>query len=242
MISASKSIAKKVKDCKVVEDGVRSDHSAICMMLNKSLVTYKAFSISRGEIDKHSVQHEDNEAFNECFAEKWDENTCYDDFCNLMMEAARETASTPIRVNRSWFEYNKDVLAPAIDERNKLLFKSRDSDLSEEELKQLKEKLRRQQKYIYDQSRVAYERWAEDHALRVHNMAFIPRVAWKSVYLLAGGESAHHNKLKNMPLRKKDGTLAKNDDERAEILVPHFQKVLNNNRDVHWEVLDEIDD
>ena len=97
------------------------------------------------------------------------------------------------------------------------------------------------QKHIYDQSRIAMERWAEDQAQKIHNMAFSPRIAWQSVYKLANGESAYHKNLKTMSLRKPDGTLARNDNENAEILKPHFQQVFNNNREVNWTVLDELE-
>ncbi len=41
-------------------------------------------------------------------------------------------------------------------------------------------------------------------------------------------------------LRKADGTMARNEEENADIWEPHFTKVFNNNRDVDWTVLEEI--
>ena len=71
-------------------------------------------------------------------------------------------------------------------------------------------------------------------------MVFNPRVAWKSIYTLSGGDSSHLKETKNINLRKDDGTLAKNDAENAAIFGPHFTKVFNNKRDVDWSVLKEI--
>ena len=156
------------------------------------------------------------------------------------METARETSSDVAQVSKAWFEYNKDELMRSMEERNRLLHLTRIAGLPTEELKQVKADLRRMQSHIDDESRLAMGRWAEDHATKLSNMAFSPRLAWQSVYILAGGDSAHHKNIKNMLLRKADGELAKNDDKNAEILEPHFKKVFNNKRDIDWEVLDEI--
>ena len=43
MMAVSKSIAKRVTNCKVVEDGIRSDHSALCMMLSNCSVDHVIF-------------------------------------------------------------------------------------------------------------------------------------------------------------------------------------------------------
>ena len=81
-----------------------------------------------------------------------------------MLEAARATASHPIKISKLWFEYNKEELMKRISKRNEILHKTRNEVLNEEELEKRKRELRRKQKYIYNQTRIAVERWAEDHA------------------------------------------------------------------------------
>ena len=62
------------------------------------------------------------------------------------MEAARETASRPIKVNKPWFDFNKEILVPMMKERNRALHRTREKNLSEEELEARKDDLRRMQK------------------------------------------------------------------------------------------------
>ena len=82
-----------------------------------------------------------------------------------------------------------------MEKRNRALHRTREKNLSEEELKARKDDLRRMQKGIYDQTRVAMERWALFHAERISNMNFNPRMAWASTYILGGGDSPHLQEL-----------------------------------------------
>ena len=128
-----------------------------------------------------------------------------------------------------------------MEERNQLLFEIKDpADLSEKYLEARKDDLRRMQKNIYDQTRVAMERWARFHAERISNISFNPRVAWTSVYLLGNGDSARLKDVKDYSLRKPNGEPAQNDNENAEIWEAHFNKVFNNEREVDWSVLNDI--
>ena len=63
------------------------------------------------------------------------------------MEAAKETASKPIKINKPWFDFNKETLVPLMEERNRLLFEIKDpADLSERYLEARKDDLRRMQR------------------------------------------------------------------------------------------------
>ena len=57
--------------------------------------------------------------------------------------------------------------------------------------KSTKRELRQMQKYIYDQTHVAVERWAEHHSNIIENMQFSSAAAWKSVKTLSAGQSSH---------------------------------------------------
>ena len=102
-----------------------------------------------------------------------------------MLEAAREAATISMKFDKSLFAYNKETLMPLIDERNALLYETRVGGLSEDKMEERKKKLWELQRYISNQSRVAYEKYAQDLAEKISNMNFNPRVRWISVYLLA---------------------------------------------------------
>ncbi len=131
------SIIKIHKEC------IQSDHSAIQMILRKYLIKYISREMHKGEIDKDRIKDDKriNKAFNNCFEEKWNENTSYEDFCDLMLEAARTTASHPIKISKSWFQHNKEELTKVISERNEILHKTINGVLNEEELEKRKREL-----------------------------------------------------------------------------------------------------
>ena len=79
-----------------------------------------------------------------------------------------------------------------------LVSETKQKDLSLIERNLRKEELRELNGWINDQQRVAEERWAQDHAEKIHSMDFNPGVAWESVKLLSKGQSAHHKKPKTM--------------------------------------------
>ena len=83
MIAASKYVSKKATDCRAVDDGIQSDHSATQMILRKHSIKHVGSVIHKGEIDKDRVKDDEriNEAFNDCFEGKWNKYTLYKDFC-----------------------------------------------------------------------------------------------------------------------------------------------------------------
>ena len=58
-----------------------------------------------------------------------------------------------------------------MEKRNRALHRTGEKNQSEEELEARKDDLRRMPKGIYDQTRVAMERWALFHAKRISNVA-----------------------------------------------------------------------
>ena len=242
IIAVSRSIIKKILSCNVVDDGVRSDHSAVRMRLAMYSIKVKDNKVAGGRTNYRKLLFDTktNEGYNSIFMDKWDNTTSYEDFNALMIEAAGEAATSPMRVDKSWFEYNKEILMPLIDERNALLHQTRVSGLPPDEMEERKKKLRELQRYIYDQSRIAYGKYAQELAEKISNLNFNPHVGWISVYTLAEGESGHHKKPKTMAFRKSDGNLAQNDEENMEVLEPHFMKVLNMKREVKFETLNRI--
>ena len=84
MTSVSKGIFSRVSDCRKVDDGIRSDHSAICLKLMTCSIEFnRAGAVSNGEVDREKILNDSktNSDFNKCFDGKWDKETCYEDFC-----------------------------------------------------------------------------------------------------------------------------------------------------------------
>ena len=85
-----------------------------------------------------------------------------------------------------------------MSKRDILVSEAKRKDLSPIERELKKEEIRELDGWINDQQRVAEERWAQDHAEKIHSMDFNPGIAWESVKLLSKGQFAHHKKTKTM--------------------------------------------
>ena len=71
-------------------------------------------------------------------------------------------------------------------------------------------------------------------------MQFNPRLAWEYIRLLAKGETAHHNRRKNMAMINEDGSLAQNYKENMDVMHPRFGRVFNNKNNADFTVLNLI--
>ena len=72
MIAISKGIAKQATDCRVVNDGVRSDHSALCLTWSVRTFKPKYHTVSVGQPNERKIlfdQHT-NECYNEYISER----------------------------------------------------------------------------------------------------------------------------------------------------------------------------
>ena len=155
---------------------------------------------------------------------KVDHVTSYKDTCDSIQEAAYEEAHTSNKSDKSWFDYKKDILMTEMSKQDILLSKTKWKDLPPIKRDLRKEELRELDGWIDNPQRVAEESLAQDHAERIHSMDFNPGFTWRSVEILAKGQSPHHKKHKTMAFRRSDGGLAQNDEEQMEVLEAHFSK------------------
>ena len=77
-------------------------------------------------------------------------------------------------------------------------------------------------------------------AVKIHNMKFDPKSAWEHMHILVGDDTSHHTSLPTMNMRLPDGTLATSDERNGSIFVSHLDDLSNNNRNVDWNVLENL--
>ena len=82
--------------------------------------------------------------------------------------------------------------------------------------------------------------WSAYQAEKIHSMRFNTKEAWESVHILSGGYTSHHVLPTAMRMRLPNGELVTTNAENASVFGPHFHKVFNNHRKIHWPVLDKI--
>ena len=115
---------------------------------------------------------------------------------------------------------------PLIGERNVLLHATRQSNLPPEESIQKKRLLKDKQLEIQEKTKIALGEWYEHQASLVVNIDMDPWTAWKASKLVCKGKFAHYKDVLNKTSRfcNKEGNLAQNDAENADIVIPHLEK------------------
>ena len=71
-------------------------------------------------------------------------------------------------------------------------------------------------------------------------MRFNTKEAWKSVKILSGSETNHHENPTIMMMRIPDGSTATTETENSLVLGTNFFKVFCSDRPIDWYVLDEV--
>jgi len=137
---------------------------------------------------------------------------------------------------------SEDILAPAIQEKNRLHHHLHDSgSLNPNEIAAIKTQLKLVNKRNHDLVEMAKAKWYKGVCSKIHEMNMDPGLAWENIRILTGGETAHHKTNHSMSMRLKNGKLASNAKENMSVFGMHFDKVLNNHRPVDRSVLDLLE-
>jgi len=104
-----------------------------------------------------------------------------------------------------------------------------------------RETLRKLKKEIQDQVLIAYKNYAQAiaEAEEISKMPCDPKKWWKALWELGENYFAHHCDCKTTALWKKDGNFTTTYAENMELWTDHFTRVLNTERNVDQEVLND---
>ena len=241
VIAVSSKILKRVRDCKVVDDGIDSDHSAVSITISLTSIKFKGKAVSRGIIDWNKILADETTRaiYVQHLKDLTTDNMPYEDFNAAVLQAGELTATIVRTRVEGWFQFSSDTLAPMIAERDQLLHQIR-QESDETILLQLKQALTQKKRHIYDAVGIAKAKYYADLCTKIHDMSMNPKLAWEYIRILTGGEEAHHRKSKNMAMKMEDGSLAKNSKDNMRVMYPHFQRVFNNHREVDTQVLEQL--
>ena len=240
----SADLHKRVRNCMVVDNGIKSDHSAVTLKLSITSIKFKeSTKLQEPKRDWRRIQYEEqaNIKFSDLILSETTEETPANEFCEIIMKAAAETATTTETSVDGWFEFSKDTLVPLIGHRNKMLHAIKHSNRSNNDLEHTKAQLKALQNRIDYNTAEAKHKWSAYYSDKVSKMNFDGKTAWEAIRLLTNGFSAHHKKTKSMAMRLPNGELAKNDEENMSVMGPHLNKVFNNHRPVDDTVLDLLE-
>ena len=87
---------------------------------------------------------------------------------------------------------------------------------------------------------LAKSRWSNHFAERIHSMSYFTKDAWSAVNKLKYWIQGNHVTPNIMRFKKADDTYTKTDEEKLEVLSPHFTKVFNSNVNTDWSNLTEV--
>ena len=116
------------------------------------------------------------------------------------------------------------MLIPAIHHRDRLLHHLRSQD-SSEYTTAIRAQMQAAQVIVTDYVTLAKAAWSLHQAEIVYTMHFTPKDAWRSVKILAGGLTSHHEMPTVMRLRLPNSDLATNDAKNASVMGPQLARV-----------------
>jgi hypothetical protein len=245
LIVCSAMLHKHVRNCCTTLDGLDCDHRAVSLDLNLTSIKYKAkSSLNCGDIDWRKIFEEDEQRklYNKYLLQLTSRDMSYENFCEAVVRAGEITAVVVNRKCKGWYVASKDILAPAIQEKNRLCHRLHDSgNLSTDKIAEIKSQLNVVNKRNHDLVELAKARWYKGVCGKIHEMNMDPRLAWENIRILTGGKTAHHTSNHNMSMHLKNGELASNAMENMSVFGAHFHKVLNNHQPVDHTVLDLLE-
>jgi hypothetical protein len=123
VIVCSGTLHKHVQNFCITLDGLDSDHRAFCMDLNLTSIKYKPKTLMHyGNIDWIKICEEDEQhkLYNKYLLELTSHGMPYNNFCKAVIRACKETAVAINHKCEGWYTASKGILAPAIQEKNRL--------------------------------------------------------------------------------------------------------------------------
>ena len=121
---------------------IDSDHRAVSLDLNLTSIKYKVkSSLNRGDIDWRKICEEDEQRklYNKYLLQLTSRDMTYKEYCEAIVRAGETTITVVTCTCEGWYRASKDILAPAIQEKNCLRHRLHDSStLSPEEIADIK--------------------------------------------------------------------------------------------------------
>jgi hypothetical protein len=245
VIVCSALLHKRIHNCCTILDRLDCDHRAVRMDLNLTSIKYKVkMSKNCGDINWEKICEEDEQQklYNKYLLQLTSQDMSYINFCKAVIRAGKETAVAIDWKCKGWYTASKSILAPAIQEKNRLCHHLHDrSGLSTDKIASLQAQLKEINKRNQGLVKLAKASWYKGICNKFHKMSMDPHLAWENICILTGGKTAHHKTNLNMSMRLVSGELASNTKENMSVFGPHFTKVLNNHRPVDYSVLDLIE-
>jgi hypothetical protein len=143
-------------------DGLDSNHCAVSIDFNLTSIKYKAkSSLNYGDIDWRKICKEDEQhkLYNKYQLELTSRDMSYDNFCEAVVCAGKETAVTINCKCEGWYMANKSILVPAIQEKNQLRHRLHSSGLSSDKVTSIQAQLKVINKRIHDLVGLAKACW-----------------------------------------------------------------------------------
>ena len=142
LIVCSATLHKRVRNCCTTLNGLDSDHRGVSLNLNFTSIKYKVkSSLNRGDIDWRRICEEDEQCklYNKYLLQLTSRDMSYREYMEAIKRAGETTATIITRTCKGWYRASKDILAPAIQEKNCLRHHLHDSsNLSPEEIADIK--------------------------------------------------------------------------------------------------------
>ena len=123
LITTSDSFLKHVRDCLVTPTRMRSDHSAVKLIISNRSMKFNSTYIECSVIDWKWIQDCENthQLFNVNLQHMIKENMSYKLFNEAILDSAQKSAMTNNQSNKGWFHHNKSTITTELAAINAIL-------------------------------------------------------------------------------------------------------------------------
>ncbi len=175
IFACAKQLHCRIRNCHTVDDGVNSDHAAVCLDLVLTLLKRAdSTALTQGTTDWRKIVTDKptKQRYNNLLANATDSaNVSYEEFNDTFKNADEETALLVKSRCDDWFQFNADKLVPFIEECNQLLHALRFSaNLPPSIADYMRVQLQCLNKNVKDKVLLAKACWAAHLCSKIHDM------------------------------------------------------------------------
>jgi hypothetical protein len=206
IFACAKQLHYRIRNCRTVDNGIDSDHAAVCLDLVLTLLKRSdSTALTQGTTDWQKIATDEptKQRYTNLLANATDSaDMSYEEFNDIIKTAGEDTALLVKSRCDDWFQFNADELVPFIEERSQLLHALRSSaNLPPSIADSMHVQLQCLNKNVKDKVLLTKVRWAAHLCSKIHGMRSNPCVAWEYIRLLTEGTTAHYKKKAQMEMK-----------------------------------------
>ena len=172
VIVYSKTLHKRINNCRVILDGLDSNHRAVCLDLVLTSIKFKETQLLYGSTinwRKILTNNDCCKLYNYAILEATTIDMDYEEFNDAICQSGMNTAISLKERCKGWYEFSQTELIPIIEEKNQLVHTLQQKVHSVKAADLLLCSLKRVTKQVKDKALLAKLHWHSNSCLHIHD-------------------------------------------------------------------------